>query len=109
MSGGGEKAVRDLTPSGDAESMPPPACDGCSLADVIERKEREARGAAWAGVLAAILGTMSWQTIGFAGGGVGAIAFGLFARNFAPREARAAYVAGILALVVLALRLNDRL
>lgn len=107
MSDAEGEGIRDLTPSGGDMATPPPACDGCSLADVIERKEREARGAAWAGVLAAVLGVLSWQTIGFAGGGVGAIAFGLYARNFAPREAKAAYAAGALALAVLALRIND--
>jgi hypothetical protein len=105
MSGDGE-GVRDLTPDVGTE-MPPAACEGCSLADVIERKEKEARRAAWGGVLVAIMGVMSWQTIGFIGGGIGAIIFGLYARNFAPREALAAYAGGILALAVFALRLND--
>jgi hypothetical protein len=77
------------------------------LADVIERKEREARSVAWVGMLAAILGVLSWSTIGMAGGGVGAIAFGLYARSFAPRETLATFAAGALALGVLAMRLMD--
>jgi hypothetical protein len=100
--------IRDLTPSvAGPDALPAPACDGCSLADAIERKEREARGAAWAGVLVAVLGVMSWTTVGFIGGGVGAVAFGLYARVFAPREHLAALVAGALAFCVLALRLAD--
>ena len=97
--GGG---VRDLTPRSVGTMAPPPACQGCNLADVIERKEREARGAAWAGIAVAVLGVMSWRTVGF----VGAIAFGLYARNFAPQQYIAALVAGALALGVLALRLT---
>jgi hypothetical protein len=97
--------VPDLTPRTSGVAGPPPACDGCAIADVIQRKEREARGAAWAGVLAAILGVMSWSTLGMAGGAVGAFAFGLYARAFAPRESLGAFTGGALALAVLALRL----
>ena len=108
--GTGAGTIRDLTPAvGGPDALPAPACGGCDLADAIERKEREARGASWAGVLVAVLGVMSWTTVGFLGGGIGAVAFGLYARAFAPREHLAALVAGALAFGVLALRLDDLL
>ncbi len=101
----GPGAVPDLTP-GPGDGSPPPAeCPGCSLADAIEKKEREARAAAWAGLLVAVLGVMSWSTWGFLMGGVGAFAFGLYARGFAPYQAWGAFTAGALALGVLGLRL----
>jgi hypothetical protein len=105
MTGDDVKEIPDLTPGEASSQAPPAACEGCSLAEAIERKEREARGAAWAGVLVAILGVMSWNTIGMAGGGLGAVAFGLYARNFAPREANGALAGGALALVVFGMRM----
>ena len=90
-------------------SATPPACPECPLVDVMERKASEARMAAWAGVLVTILGVVSWTTLGFAAGGVGAIALGLYARTFAPRESYGALTGGGLALAVLALRLLDLL
>jgi hypothetical protein len=105
VSDDGPEKVRDITPSGAVSDAPLPACDGCSLADVIERKEKEARAAAWAGVFAAILGTMSWTTIGIAAGAIAAFIFGLYARNFARRDSYGAMVGGSLALGVLVLRL----
>jgi len=73
---------------------------------VIERKGSEARTAAWAGVLVAILGVLSWNTFGFLVCAAGAFAFGAYARAFAPREAMADLAAGSLLLAVLGLRLG---
>ena len=105
MSGTSPEEVRDLTPSSPTMGTPPAACDGCAIADVIERKEREARAAAWAGVLAAILGTMSWNEFGMVAGGIAGFVFGLYARAFARLESYASFSGGVIALVVLALRL----
>ena len=105
----GQDDVPDLTP-GPGDGSPSPAeCPMCSLADVIEKKEKEARAAAWAGLLVAVLGVMSWSTWGFLMGGVGALAFGLFARRFAPYQAWGAFTAGALAFGVLGLRLLELL
>jgi hypothetical protein len=96
--------------SGHADGSPPPAaCPECPLADAIERKEREARAAAWAGLLVAVLGVMSWSTWGFLLGGVGALALGVYARRFAPSQAWGAISAGAMALGVLGLRLSGLL
>lgn len=97
--------VPDLTPRDGGGAQAPPACPGCPAADVIERKESEARTAAWAGVLVAILGVLSWHTYGFLVCAAGAMVFGLYARGFAPREALADFAAGALLLGVLGLRL----
>lgn len=70
----------------------------------MERKYGQARNAAWAGVLIAILGVLSWNTYGFFVCGLGAIVFGFYARPFAPHEAMADLAAGGMVLGVLGLR-----
>ena len=107
MTGG--KDVPDLSPGPGKMPAPPPGCPECAIADVIERKEKEARTAAWAGLLIAVLGVMSWSTWGFLMGAVGAFAFGLYARRFAPYQAWGSFTAGVLAMGVLALRLLELL
>jgi hypothetical protein len=77
----------------------------CPLIDAVEEKRGEARMAAWAGILIAILGVLSWSTYGFLVCGAAAIAFGIYARRFAPTEALADFAAGGMLLVVFALRL----
>jgi hypothetical protein len=72
--------------------------------DVVERRYEQARTAAWAGVVIAILGVLSWNTYGFLFCGLGAIAFGLYAMGFASREALADFAAGAMVLGVLGLR-----
>ena len=99
--------VPEVTPHGDDGAPPPPACPECPIADAIERREREARTAAWAGVLVAVLCILSWNTWGFLMGAVGAIAFGLYARKFAPTHAWADFAAGAMLLAVLGLRLAE--
>lgn len=95
----------DITP-GQFKDLPESlSCPECPIAEVIERKEKEARTAAWAGILVAILGVLSWNEWGFLMGGIGAIGFGLYARNFARQQAVAAFVAGAMALGVLGMRL----
>lgn len=82
----------------------PPAIAECPFIDAVEENRKEARMAAWAGVIVAILGVLSWSTYGFLACGMGAIAFGLYARRFAPVEALADFTAGCMLLGVLALR-----
>ncbi len=80
------------------------SCPECPIAEVIERREREARTAAWAGILVAVMGVLSWNEWGFLMGGIGAFGFGLYARTFAPQQAVAAFAAGAMALGVLVMR-----
>ena len=111
MTGEGRKGgtVPDITP-GRFDDLPESlSCPECPIADVIERKEKEARTAAWAGILVAVMGVLSWNEWGFLMGGIGAIGFGLYARAFAPQQAVAAFMAGAMALGVLAMRLADLL
>lgn len=106
MTGEGRESgtVPDITP-GRFDDLPESlSCPECPIADVIERKEKEARTAAWAGILVAVMGVLSWNEWGFLMGGIGAIGFGLYARAFAPQQAMAAFVAGSMALGVLAMR-----
>ena len=77
----------------------------CPLIDAVEEKRKEARMAAWAGVIVAVLGVLSWSTYGFLACSLGAITFGLYARRFAPIEALADFAAGCMLLGVLGLRL----
>ncbi len=98
--------VPDLTPRREGGPPAAPECPGCPAEDVIERKESEARTAAWAGVLVAILGVLSWNTYGFLACAAGAAVFGAYARRFAPREAMADVAAAALLLGVLGLRLG---
>jgi len=100
---GGEE-VPDITPAGAEGSSSPPPVFECPLMDAVEEKRKEARMAAWAGVFVAILGVLSWSTYGFLACGVGALAFGLYARPFAPMEANADFVAGGMLLAILVLR-----
>ena len=99
--------VPDISPRGEGYGPPSDACPECPIVDAIERKEQEARMAAWAGILVAILGVLSWNTWGFLICGTGAIVFGLYARRFAPHQARADFAAGAIVLVVLILRMAD--
>jgi len=101
----GERTVPDITPTHFDDLPESLSCPECPIADVIERKEKEARTAAWAGILVAVLGVLSWNEWGFLMGGIGAIIFGLYARGFAPQQAMAAFVAGAMALGVLGMRL----
>jgi hypothetical protein len=78
----------------------------CPLVDGVEKAHREAVIAAWGGILVAVLGVLSWSTYGFLACGVGALAFGVYARRYAPMEANADFAAGGLLLAVLALRLS---
>ncbi len=94
----------DITP-GQFDGLPESlSCPECPIAEVIERKEKEARTAAWAGILVAFLGVLSWNEWGFLMGGIGGIGFGQYARAFAPQQAVAAFVAGAMVLGVLGMR-----
>jgi rubredoxin len=106
MTGDGQEggSVPDITPGRFNDLPESLSCPECPIADVIERKEKEARTAAWAGILVAVMGVLSWNEWGFLMGGIGAIGFGLYARAFAPQQAMAAFVAGAMALGVLAMR-----
>jgi hypothetical protein len=77
----------------------------CPLVDALEEKRKEARMAAWAGVLVAILGVLSWSTYGFFACGVAAVAFGAYSRRYAPIEALADFSAGGMLLVIFGFRL----
>ncbi len=85
--------------------LSPPGAGECPLIDEVEKRHQEAVMAAWAGVIVAIIGVLSWSTYGFLVCGAGAIGFGLYARRFAPMEANACFAAGALLVAVLALRL----
>ncbi len=100
---GGEE-VPDITPAGSDGSSSPPPVFTCPMMDAVEEKRKDALMAAWAGVVVAILGILSWNTYGFLACGVGAIVFGLYARPFAPMEANADFVAGGMLLAILVLR-----
>lgn len=100
---GGEQ-VPDITPAGAEGPSSPPPVFVCPMMDAVEEKRKEAMMAAWAGVMVAILGVLSWSTYGFLACGVGAIALGLYARRFAPMEANADFVAGGMLLAILGLR-----
>jgi hypothetical protein len=76
------------------------------MIDAIEERRKDARRAAWAGILIAILGVLSWNTYGFLVCSIAAMVFGLYAYRWAPREALADFVVGGMLLVVLALRLG---
>ncbi|UCC93332.1 MAG: hypothetical protein JSW25_01280 [Thermoplasmata archaeon] len=96
-----DEEVPDITP---VEPLPTAECP---LIDAVEEKHREARMAAWAGVLVAILGVLSWSTYGFLVCGGAAVAFGLYARRYAPMEAYADYTAGGMLLALFLLRLAE--
>ena len=67
MTGDGQEGGTppDITP-GLSDDLPESlSCPECPIAEVIERKEKEARTAAWAGILVAVLGVMSWNEWGF--------------------------------------------
>lgn len=91
-----EEKVPDLVPPMSAE---------CPLVDQVERRRQEAVMAAWAGIIVAIIGVLSWSTYGFGACGAGAVVFGLYARRCAPMQANACFAAGALLLAVLSLRL----
>jgi hypothetical protein len=96
--------VPDLTPAPPGGG-PPVVEAGCPLIDEVEKRHQEAVMAAWGGILVAIIGVLSWSTYGFAACGLTALAFGAFARRYAPMEANACFAAGALLLTVLVLRL----
>lgn len=97
----------DITPAGGLEKVSLPPMAECPLIDAVEEKRKEARMVAWAGVIVAILGVLSWSSYGFLACGGGAIAFGLYARRYAPMEALADFVAGGMLLVIFSLRFVD--
>jgi hypothetical protein len=99
------KDVPDLTP-GPANRETPVVETGCPLVDEVEKRHQEAVMAAWGGIIVAIIGVLSWSTYGFAACGLGALAFGVYARRYAPMEANACFAAAALLLVVLGLRLT---
>jgi hypothetical protein len=96
--------LRDLTPE-PAKGERPVVEAGCPLIDEVEKRHQEAVMAAWGGIIVAIIGVLSWSTYGFAACGLGALAFGVYARRYAPMEANACFAASALLLVVLSLRL----
>jgi hypothetical protein len=106
LSGQGDKVdVPDLGPV-DAPQFEA-ACEECPIVDVMERRRREGRMAAFAGVLVAVLGVMSWTELGAGGGGIASIALGAYSYRIEPAFALAPIVAGALALGVLAMHLLD--
>ena len=104
MSGG---EVPDLGPGGARGGGAEEACPGRVIVDAIERRQQEARNAEWAGVLVAVLGVLTWNPWGFLACGICALAFGLYARRFAPMESWGALAAGGMLLVVYGLSLAD--
>jgi hypothetical protein len=98
--------VPDLSPPSDGGVEGCPPSMECPLIDMAEKRHQEAVMAAWGGIIIAILGVLSWSTYGFLACGLGAFAFGVYARRHAPMEANACFAAGALLLAVLVLRLG---
>jgi hypothetical protein len=96
--------AEDVVP--DIATSVPQQMAECPLIDAVEEKRKEARMVAWAGVLIAIMGVLSWSTYGFFACGGAAIVFGLYARRFAPTEGLADLAAGGMLLVIFGLRLS---